>query len=472
MTNSPNITLSLTDKQHQELKRFLFPSDGYEAVAIALCNRRAGHQRHRLVVREIHQIPYDNCTERTPDRVTWSTDVIEPLLNKAEDQSLSVVKLHSHTTGYRTFSNVDDMGDAKLFPAIRGWVEADIPHASVIMLPDGEMFGRVLWYGDTFVPVTCVVVVGADLHFWYSHQDNNATSLEFTTSHTQAFGQGTTDQLRRLSIAVIGCSGTGSPVIEQLARLGVGELVLVDDDLIEERNINRILNSTLADAKKQRPKVNVLADAVKRMGLGTQVRIFNKNLWDKEVVQHVAECDVVFGCMDTIGGRFLLNTLATYYTIPYFDVGVRLDAVPTGTDKGRIREVCGTVHYLQPGQSSLMSRGLVSMERVAAEGLQRTDPTAYDQQLEDGYIRGVKENRPAVISVNMHLATVAVNDFLARLHPYREEPNSQVASIETSLSSFDTFTESEADYETCVMLQDKVGLGDIKPLLGMLKFAE
>lgn len=51
--------------------------------------------------------------------------------------------------------------------------------------------------------------------------------------------------MRRLSIAIIGCSGTGSPVVEQCMRLGAGELVLVDDDRIEDRNINRILNSTM-----------------------------------------------------------------------------------------------------------------------------------------------------------------------------------------------------------------------------------
>ena len=64
---------------------------------------------------------------------------------------------------------------------------------------------------------------------------------------------------------MIGASGTGSPVIEQLMRLGVGELVR-DDDLTEDRNVNRILNSTMQDAAKQRPKVDVVGDAIKRTG--------------------------------------------------------------------------------------------------------------------------------------------------------------------------------------------------------------
>lgn len=463
------VTLSLTGDQHEQLRTLLFPSDGKEAVAIALCGRRAGEHLHRLLIWEIHEITYESYSQRSTMDVTWATNFLAPLLDKAEQHGLSVVKIHSHPGGYATFSEIDDVSDCQLMPAIKGWVEADIPHASVIMLPDGQMFGRFLWQGDNFVPLACISVAGPDLHFWYGDQDHTKPA-GFTASHAQAFGQGTTERLRRLAIAVVGCSGTGSPVIEQLVRLGVGELVLVDDDYAEERNINRILNSTVEDAQQQRPKAAMLADAIQRIGLGTSVRVFERNLWERDVIKAVAECDVLFGCMDTISGRFLLNTLASYYTIPYFDLGVRLDAVPLDSGQARIREVCGTVHYLQPGRSSLMSRGLVSMDKVREEGLRRNDPEAYSQQVEDSYIRGAQEQRPAVISVNMFIAALAVNDFLARLHPYREEPNSAIASIEFSLSSLEFFPEPEG--EPCLMLRNAVGQGDVEPLLGLMELAE
>ena len=48
--------------------------------------------------------------------------------------------------------------------------------------------------------------------------------------------------------------------------------------------------------------------------------------------------------------------------------------------KARIREVCGTVNYLRPGRSSLVSRGLFTMADVAAAGLRRNDPKAHDLQ--------------------------------------------------------------------------------------------
>jgi hypothetical protein len=463
------VTLSMTGKQHARLRRHLFPGDGKEAVAILLCGRRDGEYRHRLVVREVEGVPYAACTIRTPDRVTWAPDAIAPHLDRAAVERLSIVKVHSHPGGYADFSDTDDEGDRRLLPMIRGWIEEDVPHGSVIMLPNGQMFGRVFNDGASFTKIDLISVVGDDLSFWYADSGGGAIP-DFAASQAQVFDVGTIERLRRLWIAVVGCSGTGSPVIEQLLRLGVGVLVLVDDDHIEERNINRILNSTMKDAREHRLKVDMLGEAAERIGLGTRVIRVPKSLWSPEAVRMVAQCDAVFGCVDTVDGRYLLNTLSTYYTLPYFDVGVRLDAVREGPRKGHIREVCGTVHYLQPGGSSLMSRGLFTMEQVRAAGLRRKDPAAHAEQVKDGYIRGVVGHRPAVITVNMFAASLAVNEFLARLHPFREEPNINYEQMTFSLASAELFPESGG--AECPLLAKRVGFGDVSPLLRQMELSE
>ena len=259
-------------------------------------------------------------------------------------------------------------------------------------------------------------------------------------------------------------------MIEQLQRLCVGELVIVDDDHMEKRNVVRVLNSTIEDVEEKRLKVDVQADMIERVRLGTRVIRIKKNLWDPEVVRAVAQCDVLFGCMDTVDGRYLLNALATYYTLPYFDIGVRLQAVTSGPRKGQIREVCGTVNYLRPGRSSLMSRGLFTMNDVAAAGLRRNDPSAHEEQVKDGYIKGVAVQRPAVISVNMFAASLAVNELLARLHPFREESNAAWAAVEFSLASMELF--GDPDEGICEILAGSVGRGDVAPLLDVLELAE
>jgi proteasome lid subunit RPN8/RPN11 len=462
------VTLALSGDQHTHLKSFLFPGDGLEAVAILLCGRRAGDRRHRLTVREIHDIPLDQC-ERTQFKITWKTDAIADVLERATALGLSVIKVHSHPGGYPQFSEIDNEGDARLLPMIRGWVEADVPHGSVVMLPDGEMFGRIMEADGIMRDVALISVAGDDLKFWYP----NSGTLQlpsFVASHAQAFDDGTIERMQKLSFAVIGASGTGSPTVEQLARLGAHEVLSVDFDVAEERNINRILNSTMDDARAKRPKVDILGDAVDRMGLGTKVVRIQKSLWDPDVIRAVAQCDVVFGCMDSVDGRYLLNVLATQYLIPYFDIGVRLDAVREGTRKGQITEACGTINYLQPGRSSLMSRELFSMDDVQAAGLLRNDPNAHERQVKDGYIRGAAGHRPAVISVNMLASSLAVNEFLARLHPYRETANFRHAATVFSLGSMEIFSEPEEGI--CKILARRVGHGDTDPLLGQVELTE
>lgn len=57
----------------------------------------------------------------------------------------------------------------------------------------------------------------------------------------------TTQQLQLLQskVAVIGCGGLGGYVLEELARLGVGQIVAVDPDVFEEHNLNRQMLSTI-----------------------------------------------------------------------------------------------------------------------------------------------------------------------------------------------------------------------------------
>ena len=449
-------TLTLTARQHAELMRHLFPNDGCEAVALVLCGRRRGSQRHRLLVRRIVPVPYEVCSVRLPDRVTWSTDILPPLLEEATRFGLAIVKIHGHRD-FPRFSETDNGSDRALFPSIHAWTE-DGPHASAIMLGDGRIIGREVAENGRFHPLSSINVVGDDLAFWTSEAEGTPVP-EFGKRVSQTFGAGTYDRLRRLRVAVVGCSGTGSPVIEQLARNCVGALVLVDPDRVEEKNLNRILNATMEDSRERRFKVDVAAHAVSRMGLGTVVEAHPQSLFDPSTVLAVADCDVVFGCMDSVDGRHLLNKLATFYLVPYFDLGVKLEA----DGHGSVDQVCGTVHYLQPGGSSLLNRHVYTMEQVRSAGLLRTDPAAYRTQLEDGYIRGVQEDRPAVIQLNSLVASLAVNELLARLHPYRIDPNDEYAIHRLSLSH--GIYEHESDGEPCSLLARHVGRGDVNPLL-------
>lgn len=450
-------SLRMTGLQYGTLRSHLFPGDGNEAVALLLCGRRNGENCHVLTVRGVIRVPYEACAVRTPDRITWPTEFADSLLREAYGKGQAIVKVHSHTANYARFSTVDTDSDTAFLRSVCNFLDDGLDHASVIMLPDGTCLGRLVDHERISEDVLSIIVVDDDLRMWPARSAD--APERFTSRHAQAFGEGTTNMMRSLSAAVVGCSGTGSIVVEQLARLGIGRLVLVDPEVVEEENLNRIPNSGKEDAYLSRPKVHVLASAIARMGFGQEVLPIHRNLATREAICAVAECDVAFGCMDGAEGRHLLNRLATFYCLPYFDVGVRLEADGIGGVSG----VAGAVHYLQPGRSSLLSRGVYDLEQVRAEGMRRTSPDLYERHRKEGYIRGVEENRPAVISVNMFFASLAVNDFLARLHPYRNRPNGEFATVAGNLC--ETVLLSEGETGDCDLLKRHVGRGDVDPLL-------
>lgn len=449
-------SLTLTGKQHAQLREHLFPGDGKEAVALLLCGRARHGDRLRLIVSEVHLVPHEICV-RTPTRVTWPTDMLEGLLTHAARQGLGLVKIHGHA-GYGEFSEEDDASDRILFPSVHAWAEGE--HGSAVMVDGERVFGRLVDADGSFTPFDRVACIGDDLHFW--DRAPCATLVpEYGRRIAQSFGAGTYATLSRLRVGVIGCSGTGSVVIDQLARNCVGELVLVDPDHVEHKNLNRIVNSQRSDADGARAKVAVMARAIAALGLSTKVETYATSLFEPAAVRAIASCDIVFGCMDSVDGRHLLNRLATFYGIAYFDLGVKLEA----DGKGSVDQVCGTVHYLQPGGSSLYSRHVYALEQVRAAGLMRADPTQYLALQREGYIKGVQEDRPAVIQLNSLIASLAINELLARLHPYRLDPNSDYAVHRLSLSH--GIYEYLPDGEACTLLARHIGRGDVQPLLDM-----
>jgi hypothetical protein len=105
------------------------------------------------------------------------------------------------------------------------------------------------------------------------------------------------------------------------------------------------------------------------------------------------------------------------------------------------------------------------MEQVRVAGLHRSDPDQYQKLLKEGYIKGVQEDRPAVIQLNTLIASVAINELLARLHPYRIDPNGDFAIVRISLSH--GIFDHEPDGSACPVIGRHMGRGNVEPLLDM-----
>lgn len=445
---------------YNELKKHLFPGDNKEAVAVAVCGRSSWNGNHTLIMQEVLLIPHEACYERRSDFVHWPTEIIIPLLEKAKRKGLAILKIHCHPGYYEQFSEIDDYSDKQLFTGIHSWMDDGLPHASCVMLPDGRIFGRFINDDIEFKPTDQILVAGSTIHNWhYNHQ--RFVDDQIQIRNQQAFGKKTVAMLNQMKIGIVGCSGTGSPLIEQLKRYGVGEFVFIDSDYVDKVNLNRIINATLEDAENKTPKVDVMKRAVEEAGFKTKVTVFNSHITKYEVIKALTECDVLFSCVDGAEGRHVLNLISSFYAIPLFDLGVRLDA----DGEGGIENIFGSIHYVQPGGSSLLNRHQYSIEKLSAEGIKRTNLNEYEEREKNGYLMKVNESSPAVISINMQVAATAINDFLNRIHPFRNIPNEEVSAIRIIFAEL--FMQVEFDETPCPFFSKYTGCGDIEPLLNL-----
>ena len=174
----------------------------------------------------------------------------------------------------------------------------------------------------------------------------------------------------------------------------------------------------------------------------------------REAALAASQSDVLFCCVDTLEARQIADLLAAAFLIPLFDVGVVIPA-RKGNKGVAITDVCGRIDYVQPGRSSLQDRGVYTPESLRAEYLQRAAPEAHRQEREAGYIKGLIEEAPAVITLNMRAAAGCVNEFIARAYPFRLEPNHLYARTEFSLAA------CEEEY-----IAEEVFVPSANPILG------
>jgi len=118
---------------------------------------------------------------------------------------------------------------------------------------------------DQLLPWRCQVEAAARFGVTLAQVEGAALELNILPARYQRNRQtiSVKDQLtlHRSHVSVIGCGGLGGHVIEELARLGVGRLVVIDPDVFEEHNLNRQLLSSPSNLGKAKVEA-----AVERIG--------------------------------------------------------------------------------------------------------------------------------------------------------------------------------------------------------------
>ena len=121
--------------------------------------------------------------------------------------------------------------------------------------------------------------------------------------------------LRQQRILVVGCGGLGGHIIDQLARIGVGFLRVVDGDVFEASNLNRQLLSSVPLLGVS--KATAAADHIARVNPDVTVESVQTFLTEGNATEILAGCDIVMDALDNIPSRRILAAACEKANIPY-----------------------------------------------------------------------------------------------------------------------------------------------------------
>ena len=200
---------------------------------------------------------------------------------------------------------------------------------------------------------------------------------------------------RNGKVLVAGAGALGNEVMKLLLQLGVGNITVVDFDVVDKANLNRCVFFSEKDAEGKKLKAEVLAEKGKEMNPEAKISVVISRIEDMGD-EFFKGYDCAFGCLDNLSARLHLNAHC-YGNIPLVDGGT------TGFF-GKVQVVKGESSCLECSMSRNDYKLLWKKYSCVGEMLDFLDP-----------------KMPALSTTTSIVASVQVNEFLKIVMPELKE---------------------------------------------------
>ena len=413
----------------------------------------------RLLAREMHWVPEAAYRARSATRLSIASEGYVHALSAAEADRAVPLWLHTHPgkASSPRPSGFDQIVDQQIADVFR--LRSGSPaYGAVVLAPTDEhlAFTGHIEFGDERSDIDRLWIVGRRFAFtrnWFHH---SVTPSERFDRNVRAFGGEIQRILGDLRVAVVGCGGTGSAVVEQLVRLGVRHIQVFDPDTLTASNITRVYGSFPEDIGE--PKVEAIARHALRIAPGTDITPIQSKITAESAAKALVDTDIIFGCTDDNAGRLVLSRIATYLLTPVIDCGVLLSS----SRNGELDGIYGRVTILAPGTACLVCRNRIDLQRASAEMLNSAE---YQRLADEGYAPALPGIEPAVVAFTTQVAAAAVGELLERLIHYGPEPSPTEVLLRTHDRQISTNDQRPRDGHYCDPNQGKLGLGVTEPFL-------
>jgi hypothetical protein len=362
----------------------------------------------------------------------FSEDYHERAVDRAKTRGGGLIRIHTQPNSVRE-SPTDTDSAARVYKADRDRLPVGAPWGAAITNDAGDWSMRV--YEDAIDDGEPVVTRADRVRIVGPAVDDSAFSIQPTgrtaqhgvspsvdarvqDSTIQLWGEADQSTLADLRVGVVGCGGVGSILAEHLARLGVGELVFVDFDRLEEANFNRAQGARRIDVRQERLKTQVAERVARRSATaeGFATHVIDGSVVEDDpeyaAVPALLDCDLILSGVDAARPRQVLGAVARAHCIPVIDGGSLLHADDDGVLQPEAKVETAVAG---PGWPCFKCQRVWTQEDIDYEaenpefrGERGYVPNGIDPEEDDEATRD-----PSVIGVNAMVAGLMQRRFLA-----------------------------------------------------------
>ncbi len=399
MTTDPCDVL-IPSEAHASLMAHLYPGDHDEHGAVLHAGIVRSGNSLRLLVKDVE--PAEFGRDYVPGQHGYralSPTFIHRQIVQCRDAGLAYLAVHNHRSDRSVaFSRIDIESHERGYPALLD-IGRGIPVGALV-------YGRRAVAADIWLPdrsrrvLGTYRIIGQRIERLYANPPRDSESLPEHDRQVRMFGTAGQKVLAGSKIAVVGLGGVGSLVAEYLARLGVGHLILIDPDEIENTNLSRVVGATRVDVETKQLKTQIATRHARELSATAILQSIAQDVVNHSVAQQLRDCDFIFLAADSMRARLVVNALAHQYLIPVTQMGAKVRPSAFGV----VEDAMAAVRQIRPRNGCLWCNGLINPTQLAVEA--KSDAERKDQAY------GVQEPNPSVITLNAVAAAHAVNEFL------------------------------------------------------------
>ena len=369
----------MTAATEEALTRLLDRPDGQEDLCLAMYRPSTGQSRFSAVVTAA--IPPERGDRCVHGNATVKAQYILRGIAMVQQKEAGLVMLHSHPKGssWQRMSGPDRNTESSYANLVR--VMTGLPLVGMTLATGNATWSARHWDTGAGRQVDCthstnVRVVGDRLALsWNGDLRPPARPTDRQARTVSAWGEERQADLARRRVLVVGAGSVGLDVVTRLAASGIRHITVMDFDIVQPHNLDRLVGAKPRDARLGRPKTYVAhreaTDAA--TAADARIEVSDWSVCEPEGLQVALDHDLIFSCVDRPWPRAILNTLAYSDLIPVIDGGI---GIHTFAD-GRMRSAVWRSHVIRPGRPCMSCNGQFGMGEVAADRQGLLDEPTY-----------------------------------------------------------------------------------------------